>query len=325
MNLTDVAEKAGVSVSTASKAFSGSADISKDTRERVYAAAKKLGVFDRYNKNKFDKRVVAVIVPELISEYYSTHLTLLTHEIEAAGGIVLTSTANFDAEKERELFRYYANYCHADGIILLQNMTEHSNESNTPAVAFSNERRKNLDSISIDLSQGISDAISHLMALGHTHIGFASEPLTKAKATSFINAMREINLPVPPHAVKESTTRFEAAGAEIVQKWLDEGNLPTAVIAAYDYIAIGIIKELTRVGFSVPHDISVIGMDDISLAPFLETSLSSIATNIEQACHKAVALLFKKMENQFYRTRESIVIPARFIARESTGAVKQTT
>ncbi|MBQ3064247.1 MAG: LacI family DNA-binding transcriptional regulator [Clostridia bacterium] len=323
MNLTDIARAAGVSVSTVSKAFSGSADIGNDTRERVFAAAKTLGVFDRYNKNKFEKHVVAVIIPELVSEYYSRRLTLLTREIEAAGGIVLTSIADFDKEKEHELFTYYADYCHVDGIILLQSMTDHENSGHTPAVAFSERAWKHIDSISCDLQSAITDAVHHLKTLGHTHIGFASEPLTASKAELFKRAMRGAGLPIPSHAVQVSSARFEAAGAEIVRRWLDKNTLPTAILAAYDYIAIGIIKELTRAGLSVPGDVSVIGMDDISLNPYLETSLSSIATESEQACLKAVALLLKKMDNQYYRTRERIVIPATFIPRESTGKVKE--
>lgn len=322
MNLTDVARHAGVSVATVSKAFSGKADIGKETRERVFATAKKLGVFDRYNKNKFDKRVVGIIVPELVSEYYSTCLTLLTREIEALGGIVLTAMADFKATKERELFTYYADYCHVDGIILLQSLVDHQNSGHTPAVAFSDKEWAHIDSLAIDFPQAIKDALHHLQSLGHTHIGFAGEHLTAGKEAQFKHAMREIGLPVPSHAIEISEARFESAGTDIARRWLAKGTLPTAIIAAYDYIAIGIIKELTRAGLSVPHDVSVIGMDDISLNPYLETSLSSIATAGEQACREAIALLFEKMENQYYRTRKRIVIPARFVARESTGPVK---
>ena len=101
MNLTDIARAAGVSVATASKAFSGSREISEETRGRVFAVARKAGVFDRYNKNKFEKRVFAVIAPELVSELYGEALTLLSREIEAVNGVMLTSMANFDADAER--------------------------------------------------------------------------------------------------------------------------------------------------------------------------------------------------------------------------------
>ncbi len=322
MNLTDVAHAAGVSVATASKAFSGSADIGRETRERVFAAAHKLGVYDRYNKNKFEKHVVAIITPEVVSEYYNARLTLLTHKIEEAGGIVLTSISHFNAKKERELFSYYADYCHVDGIILLDNMVDHKHSGHIPAVAFSAIPWQHIDSICVDLSDGLRKAVEHLRALGHTRIGFASEPLTKAKVENFQSIMKEADLPLPPHAIQTSEARFEAAGAEMARKWLSDGTLPTAIIAAYDYIAIGIIKELTRAGLSVPHDVSVIGMDDLSMNPYLETSLSSIATEREQSCKKAVDLIFKKMENQYYRTRERIIIPATFIPRESTGKAK---
>lgn len=323
MNLSDIAREAGVSVATASKAFSGSREISEETRERIFAVARAAGVFDRYNKNRFKKRVFAVIAPELVSEYYGATLTMLSEEIAAVGGVMLTSMAGFNTDAERELFCYYADYCHADGIILLQNHVDHKNPSNTPAVAFSSKKRTHVDSIHIEIERPISEAIAHLKALGHTAIGFAGEHLTVSKEEAFRTAMRKAALPLPTHAVKVSNARFEAAGVEIAEKWLAEGTLPTAVLAAYDYIAIGIIKRLTEAGLRVPEDVSVIGMDDISTASYLPVALSSIATNTARACHEAVSLLVKQMDNQYYRTRERIVIPSTFIPRASSGRVKK--
>ncbi len=323
MNLTALARAAGVSVATVSKAFSGSREISEETKARIFAIARKAGCFDRYNKNKFGKHVIAVICPELASEYYSAIATLLNREITAAGGVMVTSVSGFDADNEKELFEYYASYCHADGIILMHQSTKINNAVNTPAVAFSSVKMKNIDNITLDLSGAIEDAVLHLKELGHTEIGFAGELLTGSKQEAFCSAMRRAALPVQKKWLKVSHARFEQAGVEIAAEWLREGTLPTAVFAAYDYIAIGIIKHLQAAGVRVPEDVSVVGMDDISVAPYLSISLSSIRTHTEEACRRAVALVMKKIENKYYSVRESIVIPAEFIARESSGGARR--
>lgn len=323
MNLQAIANAAGVSVSTVSKAFSGSREISHETRERIFAIARKNGCFDRYNKNKFPKHIIAVLLPELVSEHYGAIGTLLDREITAAGGVMVASTTDFSVARTRELFDYYASYARADGIILVDPRGKVNNTGRTPAVAFSRIKQKNIDNIILDFYQGIEDCIRYLKELGHTEIGFAGEQLTSGKQKHVCDAMRRLGLPIKQEHIKITQTRFERAGEELAAAWLKDGRLPTAIITAYDHIAIGIIRYFLAHGVRVPEDVSVIGMDDIPVAPYFSTSLTSIHVYAEEACRTAVELILKKIKNQYYSTREEIVFPATFIARESSGKAPQ--
>jgi DNA-binding LacI/PurR family transcriptional regulator len=199
-----------------------------------------------------------------------------------------------------------------------------TNQTRTPAVAlFNRKRHPTIDSITVDIDQAVSDAIEYLKELGHTEIGFAGEPLTLSKLKIFQAAMRKKGLPVRQKWIKTSSLRFEEAGMEMVEEWLREGTLPTAILAGYDNIAIGIIKALTERGYRVPEDVSVVGMDDISVAPFLEPPLSSIQTNTEETCRYAVELIMRKIEDSFAGERNPVLFPAKFIPRGSTGRVRQ--
>ena len=318
MNLTDIANEAGVSIATASKAFSGSREISAATRERVFEVAKCHGCFDHYNKNKFDKHVIAVLLPEL-SEYYTMIGEMLDKEISKAGGVMLMSTTGFVDVRAEELFQYYTAYAHVNGIIMVDTGHSIGNPTHVPAVAFARKKRRYIDSIVLDFDAGLEAALRHLKALGHTDVGFAGERLTTVKQDAFCRTMRKVGLPLHKKRIKTTVARFEQAGEELAAEWLAEGELPSAVITSYDHIAIGMIRYFRHRGVRVPEDISVIGMDDIPLATYFDNALSTIRTPTEAACREAVELIMKKIENQHYSTRRDIVMPAEFVARDTTG------
>ena len=321
MNLETLAKLAEVSVGTVSKAFSGSKEISDDTKRRIFAIAKEHGCFDKYNKNRFDKKVIAVICPEIKSEYYAAMATLLERQITANGGIMLLSTSDFSAETEKTLFSYYASYCKADGIITINQSALIGNTFHVPAVAIMPSEKamksKNMDFIVSDKPIALEQAISYLKSLGHEKIAFAGETLTMSKLEGFKAAMRKNGLVLYPSYLCVSENRFEQAGVEIMDHWLAVGDLPQAVVAAYDYIAIGLIKSLRRAGKQVPKDCSVIGMDDISVVPYLDVPLSSIHTHSEEACRVAVEILLKKAENRYYSSRKEFLVPSEFVVRGS--------
>jgi DNA-binding LacI/PurR family transcriptional regulator len=318
MTLSKLAELAGVSVSTVSKAFSERPDVGKETRERIFSIAKEQGCFDKYNKNKFQKKIIAVLCPELGSDHYSSTINCLMKYIEKAGAMMTLSVTNFDASREQELYTYYSAYGKADGIIMIGLFGDQYGELLVPTVVMESKQKwKEVDKVYFSSENAMHDALSALKALGHTEIGFAGESLTKSKQKIFQSAARELAISMNESSIKTSQNRFEDAGEDCVRAWLDEGTLPTAIVAAYDDIAIGVMKELYQNGYRVPEDVSVVGMDDITVSTFLEPSLSSIHFPKEEICREAVALIIKKIENQYYRSRHTTVIPTRFIPRDS--------
>ena len=324
MTLTKLAKLAGVSVATVSKAFSGSPDVGKKTRERIFEIAKEQGCFDKYNKHRFEKKIIAVLCPEINSDYYSSLVNCLMKHIEEAGARMTLGVTGFDAEREMELYTYYSSYAQVDGIILIGMSKKTLKEVLVPTVVLGRKNAgKEIDTVYFSTENSMRDALSALKNLKHTEIGFAGEKLTKSKQETFEAIARELAISMSDTRIKVSKKRFEEAGEDCVLAWLEEGTLPSAIVAAYDYIAIGVIRELSKHGYRVPEDVSVIGMDDITLAEFLETSLSSIHFPKEEICREAVSLIVKKIENQYYRARHTTVIPAEFIPRESIGTAKK--
>ena len=320
MNLSTIARLAEVSVSTVSKAFAGSEEISEETRERIYEIARKNGCYDKYMKNKYRKKVIAVIYSEARSDFYAALLMFLDSIITAKGGIMISAATNFSGEMEQELFTYFSAYGRVDGIIIIGLKTQLNNSINIPLVAlFSSVKFPNMDTIKGNVQPSFDAAIACMKAHGHTKIGFAGEALTMGRLTLFQTAMEKSGLTIRPQDIKISTSRFEQAGVEMMEEWLAEEDPPTAIFAGYDYIAIGLTKTIRKRGLRVPEDFSIVGVDDISVVPYMDTSISSIRTFSEEACTIAVDLIMKKIENQYYTSGQEIVIETEFVKRESIG------
>ena len=320
MNLKTIADLAGVSVSTVSKAFSGSSEIGEKTRQKIFQIAKENGCFDKYNKNKFRKKIIGVIFPELRGEYYTKIVTMLNEKITANDGVMVCAVSEFSDDKENEQFLYFSSYCKVDGIIIIGMHEKINNSINIPAVAIGGSSNSpNIDVVNLNLKEAVDEAVMHLKKIGHTKIAFVGENLTKGKLVRFKSAMNEAGLFVKEEYIKTSDKRFEEAGIKTTRELLALPEPPTAIVAAYDNIAIGVAKTLQENGYKVGEDIAVVGMDDISIASYLDTPLSSIRTHTDQACSIAVDLIMKKIDNQYYSARERVEIPSNFIIRASTN------
>ena len=325
MNMRSIAKLAGVSLSTVSKAFSGSREISEATRQRIFDIAKEYELYDIYNKNKFEKKVIAVIYPEVLNDFYSEAITILNEEITSKGGIMLSSITQFKIEKTKELINYYTAYSRVDGIICVCPAVDLVNPSLIPGVVIFGGSHKydGWTSVRTDLRSSLVDAVLELKRLGHTDIGFACETTTKGKLEDFKYAMRNASLPLRAEWIAKSSNRFEIGGAEIADSWISSGRIPSAVICSNDYKAIGAMNKFKAKGFRVPEDISIIGIDDIRQAAFAEPPLTTVRTCFDEVCRKCVEIIMQKIDNQYYSPLDSVILPTKLIMRSSVAGVRE--
>lgn len=323
MNLRKLSEMTGFSVSTISKAFSGSREIPPSTRDKIFEAAKNAGVYEKYYRPVPEKPVVAVIAPEFISEFYSQMLAIMDG-IARENGIILTvSQTNFDNSRTGELVRYYSHFGGADGIILIAAHGDDLRSTAVPIVAIGDSgETAELDRVVVDESDAIARQFEALRELGHKDIAFIGEKLTRTRMDRLRLEAERLGFNAPPEWLFVSGSRFTEAGREGAEALLSSRPLPTAVICAYDYIAIGAIKTFSNHGLSVPHDISVIGADNISLSSYQGTELATIDRHSGEVCSIAFDLLLKKIKNKYFRVRQTITVRAEFLMRASLGKVK---
>lgn len=315
--MRELAKLANVSVSTVSKAFSEADDVSPETKEYIFSIAKQNGCFGKFHKKKYSKKTIAIITPEIISEYYSIYIDKLRQLIEKNNGIALISTYQFSVNKQEELIEYYSSYLNVDGIFIIGLNNKIKKGYDIPIVSIFSEKEIETDSVNVNLYPAILSAVGLLKGLNHKKIAFLGEDLTKSKEVQFLKAIKEFG-EIEGITIK-SGLRFEAAGKDCAQKLLEKHPDCRALICAYDNIAIGAIKELKNKGFRIPEDFSVIGIDNINISQHIETTLTTIDTSPDEICMIAWDLMSKKLKNKFYKSYQKIILTANLIKRESVA------
>lgn len=319
MNYKKLSELAHVSVSTVSKAFSGSNDISEETREHVFAIAKEHGCFEKYFKSKYKRKVIAVICPEFYSKYYAAFCEFLQIKLLDYDGVAIMSSTNFDQGIEEQLIEFYSVYAKVDGMIIISPHNADILNHKIPTVLIGQKHRE-FDSVTFDLN-GITEAVKELKLRGHKNIGYIGETLTESKKISIQNELKRQGLDIDEAFFYKSALRFQDAGKDGVRHFCTLGKFTSAIICAYDQIAFGAITELNALGYSVPDDISVIGMDNIDDCEKAPVKLSSISSLSKEIATKALDMLFERIDGKA-STGRNITIPTRLYLRESVGKAK---
>ena len=314
ITLSKIAQLAHVSVSTASKAFSMSSEVSEQTRQEIFRIAKEYGCFKKFYNAKYPKYVVAVICPEFHGRHYSGMVAALQDELRSRNCEICVASTDFSEETERSLLEYYHNYANVDGIIMIGGKVPISESYEIPVVSVVPNCRHPIGiCLRVDYRQALTRLVGHFQAEGIGPIGFISERYTLGKLQIFRQVMRKAGLPCQ-HVVTGG--RFESGGYRSMEKLLAAEDRPRAVVCAYDHLAIGAMRCLADHGLRVPEDVAIVGMDNIPEAQYLIPGLSSIDFCIEETCRKAaesIVGLIGGSEEIFSRT-----LPAKLMLRESS-------
>lgn len=321
MNLEKLAQTVGVSLGTVSKAFSGSKEISESTKQKIFAVAKENGCFEKYYKGKREKKVIAVICPELESNYYCAIASRIESELNKRGAVMMLLLSSFSSKKEQELVNYLITSKSVDGIIIITAQSRVKFNENVPIVAVNTRRDlSEVDCINVAFKDTIIDTIAYLKENGHEKIAFMGDMFAKSKLNMFINAMQVNGLSVNQEWLFTEKVRFEDAGKSAMAKLLAMDEQPTAIFCSYDNIALGAIQSIRTHSKNVPDDYSIVGIDDIPIASHYNISLTSIKSRKNTICDTAVDLIMKKLESKFFSLHQKISLRTELIKR---GSVKK--
>lgn len=322
--IRDVAQAAGVSPSTVSRALSMSELVNPATRERVRRAADRLG----YQPNRAARGLITgrtgnlgLIVPDLANPFFPSIVKGIQARARQLDYAVFLADTDEDTDAEPRLVRALAKQ--VDGMVLCSprmSEAELTSISGETTLVMVNRRVGEVPAVTLDNAGGMRQALAHLSALHHRRVAWVGGP-----RASWSNRERRRALRVATAAgqmelvdVGNFAPQFEGgvAAADLV---VAAGV--TAVIAYNDLVALGLLSRLRMRGIAVPEQISVIGTDDIPLSGMSNPALTTVALPKEPAGRHAVDLLLALLEGTDTGTPPRRELPTQLLVRGSTGVV----
>ena len=288
VTIKDLARAAGVSPSTVSRALNDSPLLREETKGRIRRLSIELG----YEKNELARGLVkgvsgaiGLIIPDIINPFFADIARGAERVARARGYGVLLCTTEGDPELERSHMKLLRRK-RVDGL-LLSSVTaedpylEELIRTHVPFVLVSRLVRA-LDAplVVADDRYGARLAVEHLVALGHLKIGFIGGPQDVQSSQDRMEVYREVltrqGLPLRRGwAVFASFT--QEAGREWGRNFLSRRDRPTAIFAANDLIALGVMEAAEELGLRIPEDLSLVGYNNISYAALPRIQLTTVA------------------------------------------------
>jgi LacI family transcriptional regulator len=330
-NLKDIAKLTGVNVSTVSRALNGSKGISNNTKNEILRVAKEINYIpDQAARALVGKstKTIGVILQEIGSDYYTKLLGYIEEQLRNNGYSMIMGFTNSNFSVETQYLNIFARR-KVDGIILAGFMFKELGEyldgmrkiRETPMTLIqTNIEYPNYDYIMVDEKYGFDMVIRHLKELGHKKIGFLFDEISAIiRMQSLKDAVIGNDLKFDQKFVKAGKERFELGGYLQMKDMLKQNELPTAVVASYDHLAIGAMKAIYEAGLRIPEDISLVGYDDIRECEYLITPLTTVSPPIKVMTELGVKLLLEKIENKDKPVIQHISLKPELILRETTA------
>ncbi|RAK07874.1 LacI family transcriptional regulator [Halanaerobium saccharolyticum] len=339
MNVTikDIAEKADVSISTVSKSLNDKGGVSPVTRQKVLNIAKEMGYFSFRSQAGLKTHNIAFImsrrhIPIFNNPFYTRVIAGVEIEVENYDYNLLFSTIKLDALQSKKVPSIISQN-KVDGLILAgadinKNMIRAIEELKFPTVLVDNYLRSPImDSIVSDNFNGAMQAVDYLIRMGHHKIAYAggpnSHPSFEERYRAYKMEMLESDLEIQENFIKIKEDFSQDMGKELAKEFLKEKQLPTAIFAANDATAIGLLQTFNKYGVKVPADISIIGFDNIELTAFTTPKITTISIDKEGMGQEAARKLFDRIQNPEKKSTKS-VITTELIERESVKKIKSS-
>ncbi|MFI5908563.1 LacI family DNA-binding transcriptional regulator [Dactylosporangium sp. NPDC051541] len=329
LNMADLAERAGVSIATVSRALSGAPGVSEETRRRIKSLAEDLSYTvspDAARLARGSNGRVAVVTPDVAHWFYAAMLDGIVTSLRGTDLDVLL----YEVKEERERRRFFEELParrQVDALILI-------------ALPISDDERRRLDLMGVtvvmaggtladhphvridDVAAG-RQATTQLIRAGHERIAMINSHGTwsleyaapSARLRGFTSALEEAGLALPPQYVVHKRWGSHG-GVEGMNELLSLPSPPTGVVTFSDEVAFGALRTLRRAGVPIPHTMSVVGIDDHHLADMFD--LSTVHQPVTRQGVAAGELARSILQDGDAETRH-VTLPTRVVARGTTA------
>jgi DNA-binding LacI/PurR family transcriptional regulator len=303
--LADVAAAAGVSRATASRALSEEPNVSAGARDRVWAAAQRLGFEPNHlarSLRRGSTMAVGLVVPDVAIGFYARALKAAQETLEDSGYHVLVVNTERDPDREGAALRMLRAH-QVDGLIVAT--SGGFRDIGVPTVFFDNvPAQVGAGAVALRNDEGIALLVEHLVRdHGHRAIAYlgprdaesgtpAAHSTGRERLEAFRAAMGTAGLPLPPAYVRLSDpTVSERAARAITAELLGLDEPPTALVAGADTLAVGALRALREQGRRIPEDVALVSFDEPPHADLLDPPVTSLDRHDRELGRRAATVL----------------------------------
>jgi len=308
VTMRDIAELAGVSLITVSRALNNKPDVNKETRARILAIAQELS----YTPNVLARALVSgnsetlgVVVSDNANPFCAAQIRGIEETARAGGYGVILCNASESYDLELEAIRMLREK-RVDGILITpvqpeSHYIQRLKEDGIPFVLLNRHMDDpDIDCVLNDNFQGAYEATKHLVELGHRRIVHITcehhVSSVRERLAGYRQALEEAGIPYDPHLVFYTDMTLEGGYCQAKAVMERVSPRPTAVFTFDDLMAIGVLKALREMGIRVPDDVALVGYDDIEVAPFVEPPLTTVAQQAYEIGQRGTQILLERLQ-----------------------------
>lgn len=325
VTIKEVAEKAGVAISTVSRVLNGLDRVSDKTKSKVNEAIKELG----YVRNSLAAsmktgltNLIVVIVPDIINEFYTSVIQGVEDVAIRNGYYTLVFSTNDSHLKESELFS--GNFGKIiDGAIIIpshDNLSYYRNLNKPVVVIDRYVANSGLDAVVIDNFKGTYLLTKELIGAGHRDIAYISGSLEfnigSDRYQGYQVAMNEFGIPIKEENIRIDTW-FSDSGYRFTKELLSREAPPTAILASNNLLCIGCMEALIDEGIVIGKDFSLVGFDDSLVAKLLKPGITVINRATSEMGRLGAEKLIAKLRHERKKMERKIMLDVQLIRRGS--------
>lgn len=332
LTIAEVAKKAGVSPATISRVLNDRPGVGPELREKILKFIDEID----YKPNTLARsftigsiNIIALILGDMRNPFYADLTFHMQKILNDAGYMVMTFNSEYDVKKEIEFIELSRQFNFA-GLVLITAQSEELQSTLSQVempVVLVNRTLPDYtgDMVCMDNFQAGYLATKHLIELGHQSVSFITGHNTssagKQRFEGYQQVLLNYNLPFDPNSVFKGDLTLES-GYEIASQYCDRiQELPSAIVATNDLMAIGFISRIKELGVDVPNRVSVVGVDNIFLSKLPGIDLTTIDQQSQMMAEHAASLMLRRIEEPEAAPKRIIIDP-KLIIRGTTAPYK---
>jgi len=326
VKLNELADQAGVSLSTVSKVLNGRTDVSKATRARVESILEREG-YKRRSGLPNRGTLIELVFSELETAW-AMEIIRGVENIARANGLSVVLTESGDRHSPSPEWIEGVLRRRPIGVVLVfSDLADDAKAKlRSRAIPFvivdpAGDPAPDVPSVgSANWSGGLM-ATRHLIELGHTRIAMITGPedmmCSLARLDGYRSAMNTAGIPIDPALIRFGNFQVDG-GRDAARVLLEAENRPTAIFAGSDLQALGVIDAARSLGLRIPRDLSLVGYDDLQLAQWSSPALTTIHQPLTKMAEEAARLVIRMSEGELESTPR-MDLATRLVVRESTA------